>query len=131
MTLPPAVPEIPVTSIDAAAAWYAGTLGFSHDWGEEQGGIAGIARGNCRLFLTNGAFREPCRNAGPVLFWLNLDSRAEVDGLYAQWEAAGAKIISPPEDKPWKLHEFMIADPDGNLMRVFYDFRAKDEADGR
>jgi hypothetical protein len=32
------------------------------------------------------------------------------------------KVVSQPEDKPWKLHEFTAADPDGNLLRVFYDF---------
>jgi uncharacterized glyoxalase superfamily protein PhnB len=62
-------------------------------------------------------------NTGPVLFWLNLDSKAEVDELFAQWKAAQAKIRSEPEDKPWKLREFMAADLDGNLIRVFYDFR--------
>jgi len=25
--------------------------------------------------------------------------------------------------KPWKLREFTAADLDGNLIRVFYDFR--------
>ena len=34
-----------------------------------------------------------------------------------------AKIVSEPEDQPWKLREFMAADLDGNLIRVFYDFR--------
>ena len=48
---------------------------------------------------------------------------AEVDELFAQWKAAQAKIVSEPEDKPWKLHEFMAADLDGNLIRVFCDFR--------
>jgi hypothetical protein len=38
-------------------------------------------------------------------------------------EAAHAKIVSEPEDKPWKLREFMAAHLDGNLIRVFYDFR--------
>jgi hypothetical protein len=33
-----------------------------------------------------------------------------------------ARIVSPPESKPWKLHEFTAADLDGNLIRVFYDF---------
>jgi hypothetical protein len=37
--------------------------------------------------------------------------------------AAHAKIVSEPEDKPWKLREFMVADLDSNLIRVFYDFR--------
>jgi uncharacterized glyoxalase superfamily protein PhnB len=80
-----------------------------------QGGVA-----DCLLLI---AFRESCGNTGPILFWLNLDSKADVDDLCEQWKATQAKIVSEPEDKPWKLHEFTAADPDGNLIRVFYDFR--------
>ena len=87
------------------------------------GGIAGLKRGNCRLFITNRSFRESYGNTGPILFWLNLNSKAEVDELFAQWKAAEAKIVSEPGDKPWKLREFVAADLDGNLIRVFYDFR--------
>jgi len=96
MTFPAAVPELPV---------------------------AGISRGDCRLFITNRRFRESYGNMGRMLFWLNLESKAEVDKLFAEWRAAHAKIVSEPEDKPWKLREFMVADPDDNLIRVFYDFR--------
>jgi uncharacterized glyoxalase superfamily protein PhnB len=123
VTFPAAVPEIPSADIGKSAAYYVNTLGFTLDWGDDQGGIAGISRGNCRLFLTNRSFRESYGNTGPVLFWLNLNSKAEVDELFAQWKAAQAKILSEPEDKPWKLREFMAADLDGNLIRVFYDFR--------
>ena len=52
-----------------------------------------------------------------------LDSKAEIDELFAQWNAVHAKIVSQPEDKPRKLRKFMAADLDGNLIRVFYDFR--------
>jgi len=45
---PAAVPEIPAASVDKAA-YYVNTLGFTFDWGDEQGGIAGISRGKCRL----------------------------------------------------------------------------------
>jgi hypothetical protein len=41
----------------------------------------------------------------------------------AKQPRAQAKFVSEPEDKPWKLREFIAADPDGNLIRVFYDFR--------
>ena len=123
MTFPAAVPEIPAANVDHAADYYVRTLGFTLDWGDDQGGIAGISRGNCRLFLTNRPFREPHGNTSPALFWLNLESKAEVDELFASWKTAQAKIVSQPEDKPWKLREFMAADLDGNLIRVFYDFR--------
>ena len=122
MTLPAPVPEIPAANVDKAATYYVNALGFTLDWGDETGGIAGISRGNCRLFITNPPFRESHGNAGPILFWLNLNSKAEVDDLFAEWNAAQAKIISTPEDKPWDLREFTAADLDGNLIRVFYDF---------
>jgi len=123
MSFPAAVPEIPAANVDKAAAYYVHTLGFTFDWGDEQGGIAGISRGNCRLFLTNRPFRERSGNAGPIVFWLNLESKPEVDELFAEWKEAHAKIVSEPEDKPWKLREFLAADVDGNFIRVFYDFR--------
>ena len=78
---------------------------------------------NCRLFITNQSVRESYGHIGPILFRLNLDSKAQVDELFAQWKAAHAKIVCEPEDNPWKLREFMAADLDGNLIRVFYDFR--------
>lgn len=119
---PPAVPEIPVANVDLAIEYYTSKLGYTFDWGNEKGGIAGISRGDCRLFLTNTSFRSHHGNATPVLIWLNMDDEAEVDELHAEWSANGARIISPPESKEWKLHEFTAADLDGNLFRVFYDF---------
>lgn len=119
---PPAVPEIPVSDIDKAARYYVQNLGFTLDWGGEEGGIAGISQGHCRIFLTNPSFREHYANSGPVLIWLNLSSKEEVNQLHMQWKDTQAAIVSAPESKPWKLHEFTAADPDGNLLRVFYDF---------
>ncbi len=119
---PGAVPEIPVSDIGAALEYYTSRLGFDIDWGDRGSDIAGISKGNCRLFLTSAAFREHYGNTGPVLIWLNLDSKEDVDALHDLWRGNEAKIVSPPQSKPWGLHEFTAADPDGNLMRVFYDF---------
>lgn len=123
---PSSVPEMPVKDVDKAVAYYVSKLGFSVDWGGEEDGIAGISKGRCRIFLTNGAFRAQYGNAGPVLIWLNLDSKEEVDQLFELWKANHANIVSPPESKPWGLHEFTVADLDGNLLRVFYDFGTPD-----
>ncbi len=121
---PGAVPEIPVDDVDLAIPYYVDRLGFDHDWGGKEGeGIAGISKGHCRMFLTGRGFRQGYGNAVPIVIWLNLESIEEVDELHEQWRANQAKIVSPPESKPWKLHEFTAADLDGNLLRVFYDFR--------
>ena len=119
---PAAVPEIPVTDMNAALEYYEHKLGFNVDWGGADGGIAGISNGQCRMFLTDPDFRAQHGNAPPIVIWFNLDSKEAVDDLYAIWNARGANIISPPESKPWKLHEFTASDLDGNLFRVFYDF---------
>jgi uncharacterized glyoxalase superfamily protein PhnB len=120
--LPKAIPEIPVTSIEKAAEYYVNALGFHLDWHSDQDGIGGISQGDCRMFLTNSSFRERYGNAAPIVIWLNLDSKHEVDELYRRWQEAGARILAKPEDKPWNLREFTVADLDGNQMRIFYDF---------
>jgi uncharacterized glyoxalase superfamily protein PhnB len=119
---PPAVPEIPVSAIAAAARYYRERLGFVLDWGGEELGLAGISKGSCRIFLASAAYREGYGNVGPSLIWLNLGSKDEVDELHRVWSAAGARIVSAPESNPWGLHEFTAADLDGNLLRVFHDF---------
>jgi len=119
---PGAVPEVPVRDIKEAAAYYQSKLGFTLDWSEEELGLAGISKGNCRMFLANQEFRKGYGNVGPTLTWLNLGSKEEVDELYRVWNTGEANLMSAPESKPWGLHEFTAADLDGNLFRVFYDF---------
>jgi catechol 2,3-dioxygenase-like lactoylglutathione lyase family enzyme len=120
--LPAAVPEIPVSDVAAAAEYYRDRLGFTVDWLAADISLAGISRDACRLFLAGPAFRERSGTAGPVVIWLNLHSKTEVDDLHRAWRSTGAGLLSDPESKPWGLHEFIAADPDGNRLRVFYDF---------
>lgn len=122
LDFPSAVPEIPVSDINEAVTYYQNNLGFTLDWVAEELGLAGISKGNCRMFLANREFRKVYGNVGPTLTWLNLESKEEVDELYRVWSGSNAKLMSAPESKPWGLHEFTAVDPDGNLFRVFYDF---------
>ena len=120
--LPGAVPELPVSDVVAASEYYRDKLSFSVDWLEADIALAGISRDQCRLFLAGPAFREACGNVSPVSTWLNLHSKGEVDDLHRAWRSTNAILLSDPESKPWGLHEFIAADPDGNRFRVFYDF---------
>ncbi len=74
------------------------------------------------MFLTNAPFRAVHGPRAPVVVWLNLNSKQEVDELFERWKESGAKIVEAVEDKPWHLREFRVADLDGNQLRVFYDF---------
>jgi catechol 2,3-dioxygenase-like lactoylglutathione lyase family enzyme len=128
--LPSAVPEIPVSDLDAATAYYRDKLGFNVDWVESDIALAGVSRDHCRIFLAGPRFRDKRINPGPVSIWLNLNSKGEVDDLHRSWRATEALLLSEPESKPWGLHEFTAADPDGNRFRVFYDFATPEREGG-
>jgi uncharacterized glyoxalase superfamily protein PhnB len=120
---PGAVPEIPVADMVKALTYYEECLGFSVDWGRDGGGIAGISQGGSRIFLADMTIREYFQNEPPVVIWLNLDSKDEVDALHERWKGNGAKIKHPPETKSWsRLHEFVAMDLDGNFIRAFYNY---------
>jgi len=74
------------------------------------------------MFLADQEARQASGNVGPTLIWLNLESNEEVDELHREWSASNARLLSAPESKPFGLHEFMAADLDGNLFRIFHDF---------
>jgi predicted lactoylglutathione lyase len=131
MQFPSVCPEIPVSSLPPALAYYRDQLGFDIDWSDEQLGLACLSRGETRMFMANAEYRSVLGIQGPMVLWLNLSNRAEVDALHAQWAAAGARIADPPEAKPFKLYEFFAQDIDGNYFRVFYDFAWEEKRDAR
>jgi predicted enzyme related to lactoylglutathione lyase len=42
---------------------------------------------------------------------------AEIDSLYSEWASKGVTVVQEPIDAPFG-RTFVIADPDGNLIRV-------------
>src|SRR5688500_13629223 len=100
MKFPSLCPEVPVASLPAALAYYRDRLGFEIDWSDEQLGLAGLSRGDTRIFMAGPGYRSALGNQGPIALWLNLSSRVEVDALHDQWSAAGAGIAAPSEAKP-------------------------------
>jgi uncharacterized glyoxalase superfamily protein PhnB len=47
-------------------------------------------------------------------FWIGSD----VDELFRHVESHGARVLQSPGDRPWGHRDFMIADPDGNVVWV-------------
>src|SRR5712692_9560682 len=85
---PGAVPEIPVSDINKATAYYESSLGFNIDWGDAEGGIAGnldcvrlffrsrlgFSSQNYVVLLTPMSNKLLDRSAGSVFFNLSLAS---------------------------------------------------------
>jgi hypothetical protein len=96
---PQAVPEIPVSNVDKAAEYYVNVLGFSFDWGNDDGGIGGISQGDCRMFLTNAPFRTVHGPKGPVIVWLNLNSKQESTNC-----SSAGKILERRLSRQWRTN---------------------------
>ncbi len=52
-----------------------------------------------------------------------VSSRAEVDAVLAQAEAAGATLTDRPHDRPWGIYSGYFRDPDGHLWEVLWNPR--------
>ena len=50
----------------------------------------------------------------PVGIYFYVD---DADVLYDEVVAAGVVPLHPPEDKPWRMREFSVSDPDSALLR--------------
>ena len=52
-----------------------------------------------------------------------VSSKAEVDAVLAQAEAAGATLTDQPHDRPWGIYSGYFRDLDGHLWEVLYNAR--------
>ena len=48
-------------------------------------------------------------------------SKAEVDALLAQAQAAGATPTGQPHDRPWGIYSGYFRDPDGHLWEIIWN----------
>jgi uncharacterized protein len=48
-------------------------------------------------------------------------SRAEVDEVMEQAEAAGAAVTDRPHDRPWGVYSGYFQDPDGHLWEIIWN----------
>ena len=62
---------------------------------------------------------------------LNCDDRDEVDAVFADWVAAGASPVKPPEAVFWGGYSGYVADPDGHLWEIAHNPYSPNDADGR
>lgn len=90
--------------------YYTNILGFESQWvWEDAPTFGGVNWGEVRLFF--------CKDGqGSPGTWLCINV-VDVDAYYEMIKTRGAKVISPPEDKPWFMREMLVVDLDGHMIR--------------
>jgi lactoylglutathione lyase len=119
-------PILSARDVDAALAFYRDVLGFTVDYRLKDGAgtlaRAGLSRGGVRLMLcADSGHSDPStarlgRNArygGGVELYFHT---REVDGLYREFAARGARVQGPPEDRFTGDRTFAVIDPDNHRL---------------
>jgi catechol 2,3-dioxygenase-like lactoylglutathione lyase family enzyme len=107
-----------VTDFDRAIAFYRDTLGFGVTytygeppfWGELERDGALL---NLR-FVAVSPWVDGVRDAGQLLaaYVLTTDAKS----LFVEYQDRGVDFHTRLERKPWEMNEFVVRDPDGNLI---------------
>jgi catechol 2,3-dioxygenase-like lactoylglutathione lyase family enzyme len=116
-----AEPQIFVSDIKAACTFFTDKLGFTVAftygeppfYGQVKRGKAAI---NLRLVCEPvyvGDIREREELLGASF---TVDSAAEIEQLFLQYQAAGVDFFRPLKQEPWGARTFIVRDPDGNLL---------------
>lgn len=116
-----AVPHVFVTDMARALAYYTDILGFrvTLKYGEPPF-FAEVARDLARFCLRHvdaGVVDEAMRRKEDLFeLAIGLENAAQVKALYEAFSAAGAVFHQPIKRHPWGARDFVVRDPDGNLI---------------
>ena len=107
------VPILSVANLDTSITYYVAQLGFELQW--RNGVVASVRRDRTSVMLCEG-------DQGHAGTWLWI-AASDVDALYAEFEARGARLRHAPANYPWGSRECQITDPDGHVLRFGADLR--------
>ncbi len=112
----PAIPNLFVTDLAAALAYYTGPLGFTalFSYGDPPF-YAHVARGEAVLALRH-TDRYPLDHAAGEDLLSAFIEVSGVDALFAAMQSAGAVVHQALRDEPWGMRSFIVRDPAGNLV---------------
>jgi hypothetical protein len=112
-----AIPMLPSRSVSDTLAFFR-RLGFDGKILGDRDSYAILTRGTVELhFFTHSELRPAESCAGCYVRVLDVKEVYQAFAL-AQLPEKGIPRMDVLEDKPWRMREFAIVDPDGNLLRI-------------
>jgi catechol 2,3-dioxygenase-like lactoylglutathione lyase family enzyme len=112
-------PVFPVADVVASIEWYREKFGLEPGYVNEARDGANYAvlvddRTSILHLLRADDAPHGLRAPVEAQFWIDCD----IDGLFAKVTALGARVIEPPASRPWGHRDFIVADPDSNLVWI-------------
>ncbi len=102
-----AAPILRVTDMRASLQYYVDVLGFRNaNWGSDD--FTRVNRDAAGIYLCRG--EQGCAGTWA---WVGVEN---VQALYEEYKASGARIHHRPRKYPWAL-EIHVEDPDGHVLR--------------
>lgn len=130
---PPVVPELDVADLERSLAFYVDALGFGCAVERPEENFVYLVRGPVHLMLEEAEGPGRRFRTAPLEYpfgrGMNLQIEVpDVDLLYDRTQSAGATIHVPLEERWYRQgdeetgnRQFVVADPDGYLLRFFSD----------
>jgi len=111
-------PVYPVEDVAASIGWYGRVFGFEARVVNPPGAVpvyAVLYRDGVSIHLLK-KDEAPHGLTNPVeaQFWIS----DGLDELFEKVREMGVEVIQPPADRPWGHRDFMVADPDRNVVWV-------------
>ena len=107
-------PQLPVADVARAQEWFRDVLGFeiTYKSGKRFGAVQ---YGRNEIFLE--------RSDRPIEGVCCCVRVEDADALYALYRERDAPIVEPIENKPWRIREFTIEEPNGHRFRIGHSTR--------
>jgi catechol 2,3-dioxygenase-like lactoylglutathione lyase family enzyme len=114
----PAVPILFVGDVTATASFFRDKLGFETDFLYGEPPFYGaVSRGDACLHLrhvTQPNFSElAAREPSLILATIEV---SDVRALFEEFKTRGVEFVQTPTVKPWGGTDFLVRDPDGNVI---------------
>ncbi len=116
-----AEPVLYVTDFPASLAFFTEKLGFAVDFTYGDPPFYGVVQRDrarlCLRFVDEPVFVGDIRRREELLSAsITLDSAAAIKQLFLDYQAAGVAFHLPLKTQPWGARNFILLDPDGNLI---------------
>jgi len=115
------IPIYTVNDVVKSVAWYRDILGAEiGETFEDEGKMVGAAvqYGGAGIWLNQDDFEKGRDRPKGEGFRIILETDQNVDELAAGIEERGGELLMGPEDQPWGVRIFAVADPDGFKISV-------------